>query len=85
MLAKGIKAVITPEFGRIFYRNAWNLGLIAIEFQNASFEEEENVSINLVEGKIESVKGWFPFNPPSEFMLNILAKGGLLNYVCQQL
>src|SRR3954470_22866685 len=31
LLASGVKAVIAPRFGRIFFRNAWNLGLIAIE------------------------------------------------------
>ncbi|WP_019222058.1 hypothetical protein [Bartonella senegalensis] len=85
MLSQGIEAIIAPEFGRIFYRNAWNLGLIAIELKNALFEEGENININIKEGRIESAKGEFLFNPPSEFMLSILAEGGLLNYVCQQL
>lgn len=85
MLAKGIKVVIAPEFGRIFYRNAWNLGLIALQLQNASFEEGENVSINLTEGSVEGIKRQFSFSPPSDLMLNMMATGGLLNYVCQQL
>ncbi|WP_425486680.1 hypothetical protein [Bartonella callosciuri] len=32
-----MKTVITPELGRIFYRNAWNLDLITIELQNTLF------------------------------------------------
>jgi 3-isopropylmalate/(R)-2-methylmalate dehydratase small subunit len=85
MLAKGIKVVIASEFGRIFYRNAWNLGLIAIQLQGVSFKEGENVYINLTQGTVEGAQEKFSFCPPSEFMLNILAAGGLLNYVCQQL
>lgn len=84
MLAKGIRVVIAPEFGRIFYRNAWNLGLVAIQISGASFEESENVSLNLTEGNVKGTNGQFSFNPPSEFMLNMMAVGGLLNYVCQQ-
>lgn len=85
MLAKGIKVVIAPEFGRIFYRNAWNLGLIALQVQNAAFEEGEMIGINLTEGHIEGDQRLYSFSPPSEFMLNMLSTGGLLNYVCQQL
>ncbi|WP_420022514.1 hypothetical protein [Candidatus Bartonella washoeensis] len=84
-LTKSIKAVITPEFGRIFYRNAWNLGLIAIKLQNASFERRRECKHQSYRRKDRRCKRTVPIQPPSKFMVNILDKGWLLNYVCQQL
>ncbi|MGV7963047.1 hypothetical protein QPK13_18730 [Photorhabdus tasmaniensis] len=39
LLAVGISMVIAPAFGRIFFRNAWNLGLLAIEADIKGFRE----------------------------------------------
>ncbi|MEL0638554.1 hypothetical protein V6259_17530 [Marinomonas sp. TI.3.20] len=81
MLAKGIKAVIAPEFGRIFYRNAWNLGLIAIQIQKCELSEYEEVEIDLINGVLTKGNKIYSFLPPSNFMIKILEVGGILNYV----
>jgi len=80
----GIAAVIAEGYARIFYRNATNLGLPALECPNVSKEIKtgDKVEVNLTEGVI-SVNGgkqlWF--KPVPEFMMEIIEVGGLREYI----
>ena len=80
----GVSAVIAEGFARIFYRNATNLGLPALECPNASKEitTGDTVEVDLVEGTI-IVNGskTLSFVPVPEFMMEILAAGGLREYI----
>lgn len=78
MLTRGIKVIIAPEFGRIFYRNAWNLGLIALQLNDCKINELEQFGLNLSAGTIESTYQVYEFIPPSESMIKMLEAGGLL-------
>ncbi|WP_375411009.1 hypothetical protein [uncultured Bradyrhizobium sp.] len=86
LLAAGVKAVISPGFGRIFFRNAWNLGLIAIEAANLHAAEGDTISIDLEAGGITGASQTVvSFAPPSERMLEMVAEGGLLPLVVKRL
>lgn len=64
-------------------RAAWDLSLIAIGSKTYHLKKgkpADHLSINFIEDRSENVKGQFPFTPPLEFMLNVLAKGALFNY-----
>lgn len=81
----GIACVIAESFARIFYRNAINIGLPILEAAEAAsaLQEGEEVEIDLEKGEIVELKGGekykaIPFPP---FMQEIIAKGGLINYV----
>jgi 3-isopropylmalate/(R)-2-methylmalate dehydratase small subunit len=83
--AAEVSVVIAETFARIFYRNAINIGLPIIECPAAAhgIEAGDEVEIDLASGLItnlsknESYQGQaFP-----EFMQNIIAVGGLVNYV----
>lgn len=83
--AAGISAVISPLFARIFYRNAINIGLPVITFENANkiFEDGEIISIDMKNGTIykEKTNGKFTFPPIPHFMMSILEEGGLVPYI----
>src|SRR4051812_4489461 len=44
--AAGVRAVLAPRFGRIFFRNSWNLGLIAIEITGPAPAEGEQIDLD---------------------------------------
>lgn len=75
----GVVAVVAPSFARIFFRNAINVGLPAIECTLTCAEGEE-VRFDLTEGWLESSSGHHPVRPLSQKMQQILAAGGLVNY-----
>ena len=77
----GVRAVIAPEFGRIFYRNCWNLGLPAIESDVELFTEGQTIRIDLAQGLFlsSSPKVELPrFAPPPPMMIDMVDAGGLL-------
>ena len=54
--AAGVAAVIAPTFARIFYRNAFNMGLPIFELpESAEIIEGHTVTINLDEGTITNL------------------------------
>ncbi len=81
----GIRAILAKSFARIFYRNAFNIGLPLLESTEGSdgLKEGDQVSVNLVTGEIKSKnKGErFSAKPIPEFMMEIIKAGGLVNYI----
>jgi len=80
--AAGCRAVIAPSFARIFYRNCLNNGLFAItnaEIQGKAQTGDE-ITIDLIEGTIETGNTEFSFPPPSKEVFGILKAGGLIPY-----
>jgi methanogen homoaconitase small subunit len=75
----GVTAVIAPSFARIFFRNAINIGLPAIEC-SLSCIEGENVRFDLAAGWVEAGGIQYPIRPLSPRMREILGAGGLVNY-----
>ena len=81
--AAGVAAVVAPSFARIFYRNAFNMGLPIFELpESLEIKEGEEISINLDAGEItNNTKGkTYKFVPIPEFMQELIATGGLINY-----
>jgi 3-isopropylmalate/(R)-2-methylmalate dehydratase small subunit len=81
LMAAGVKAVLAPRFGRIFFRNAWNLGLVAIEIGSLPADEFDSVELRLGEGCIVTARGTVTFAPPPDSMIEMLERGGLLAMV----
>lgn len=82
----GVSAVIAESFARIFYRNAANLGLPALECPNVSKEIEtgDTVEVDIEAGKIiVNGKKELEFVPVPPFMMEILEVGGLREYIKQ--
>lgn len=83
--AAGVGAVVASSFARIFYRNAINVGLPIFESAEAvaGIEEGDEVEVDAGAGILRNLtKGTsFGVAPFPEFLQQIIAKGGLLEYV----
>ncbi|MBR3306057.1 MAG: 3-isopropylmalate dehydratase small subunit [Lachnospiraceae bacterium] len=83
--AAGVSCVIAKTFARIFYRNAINIGLPIMECPEAAdaISAGDTVTVDFDSGIItdettgQSFKGQ-PFPP---FMQELIAAGGLVNYI----
>lgn len=81
--AAGVAAVIAPTFARIFYRNAFNMGLPIFELpESLEIKEGEKVSIDMDAGTITNLTNGKVYNfiPIPPFMQELIAAGGLMNY-----
>ncbi|NOZ06461.1 MAG: 3-isopropylmalate dehydratase small subunit [Chloroflexi bacterium] len=87
--AAGVSCVVAEGFARIFYRNAFNIGLPILECPEAvagtskhdrlEVEPESGVIRNLTTGET------FHAQPIPDFMLDIIRAGGLVPYTRQRL
>lgn len=83
--ASGIPVVIAASFARIFYRNAINVGLPALEIGDdvEKIKAGDILSIDLDTGKIvdKTTGDTFQATPLPGFIQDIAKAGGLINYV----
>jgi len=81
--AAGVAAVIAPTFARIFYRNAFNMGLPIFELQeSAEIAEGDEISVDMNNGTItnKTSQKVYSFIPIPAFMQELIDAGGLMNY-----
>jgi 3-isopropylmalate/(R)-2-methylmalate dehydratase small subunit len=80
----GVQVVIAKSFARIFYRNAFNIGLPLLESEEVfdSVSEGGEISVDISTGEIKSASGkTFFAKPIPDFMRELINMGGLVNYV----
>lgn len=82
----GVSAIFAESFGRIFYRNAINLGLPAITMDTSSIEDQDELEVDLSEGSIYIPERdhRLSFDPIPPFMNQLLESGGLISYLNEQ-
>ena len=81
--AAGVAAIIAPTFARIFYRNAFNMGLPIFELpESAEITEGQSVKVNMEEGTITNLttNKTYKFTAIPPFMQELIAAGGLMNF-----
>ncbi len=81
--AAGINCVIAPSFARIFFRNAINIGLPIIEFNEIKeLNTGDELEINFNEGIIKNLttKKSFEIKKMPKFLTEIIAADGLVNF-----
>ncbi|HDS15705.1 MAG TPA: 3-isopropylmalate dehydratase small subunit [Proteobacteria bacterium] len=82
--AAGIACVIAPTFARIFYRNAFNTGLLILESTEAAaaLQEGHEIVVDPATGRIDDLSSGqsFAARPIPEFMRKLLDDGGLMEY-----
>ncbi len=86
--AAGVAAVVAPSFARIFYRNAFNMGLPIFELpESLEIKEGEEISIDLDNGEItnNTQNKTYKFTPIPPFMQELIATGGLINYAKEEM
>ncbi|MBM3291522.1 3-isopropylmalate dehydratase small subunit [Candidatus Bathyarchaeota archaeon] len=81
----GVGCVIAESYARIFYRNAINIGLLALECPEITLKvkEADLIEVNLTEGIIlnKTTGERIEFIPLPEFMLEVLNSGGIVPYL----
>ena len=87
--AAGVSAVIAKSFARIFYRNAFNIGLPIFESPDASekIQETDEIEIDADKGTIKSLttREEYQANPIPPFMQELIDSGGLIEWTKRKL
>jgi 3-isopropylmalate/(R)-2-methylmalate dehydratase small subunit len=87
--AAGVAAVIAESFARIFYRNAFNMGLPILESPGAAaaLADGAEIRVNLDTGEITDLNTGklYPSQPIPPFMQELLADGGLMAHIQKHL
>lgn len=85
----GIGAIVAESFGRIFYRNAINLGIPLLVCPNISsiVKKGDIISVDVQSGNVtnETTGKILKAQPLSEYTMNILAHGGIKPMIKKQL
>jgi 3-isopropylmalate dehydratase small subunit len=85
----GISCVIAVSFARIFYRNAFNMGLPILECPEAvaAIQTGDELEVELDRGVIfnRTRQETYEAHPIPPFMQQLLAAGGLIPYVREQM
>jgi 3-isopropylmalate/(R)-2-methylmalate dehydratase small subunit len=80
--AAGISAVLAKGYARIFYRNAFNIGLALIECDTDSIEDGDSLEVDAASGtvvnKTKNVKLYA--KPIPEVMRKLLKDGGVIKH-----
>jgi 3-isopropylmalate/(R)-2-methylmalate dehydratase small subunit len=86
--ANGVACVIAKSFARIFYRNAINIGLPALEVPEAveDFQAGDRIEVSLEQGTITNLRSGrtFQIKPYPPEILEIISAGGLMNLIKQK-
>jgi len=79
----GIVAVLAKSFARIFYRNAFNIGLLLVEVDTDKISENDSLSLDLDRGVVSNLtrKTQLTIAPLPKFMQELLREGGVVNYI----
>jgi len=79
----GVVAVLAKSFARIFYRNAFNIGLLLIEADTDKINENDELEIDLDSGVVKNLtsKVEIAIKPLPNFMQGLLNEGGIFNYI----
>jgi len=82
----GVKAVIAPSFSGLFFRNAFNLGLLLLTTPDAEqLAESEQVELDLQTLTLQRSTGQqLMCQPIPVFLLEMVAAGGLMNQLRQR-
>ncbi len=87
--ASGIQAVIAKSFARIFYRNAFNIGLPIFESFDASekIQETDVIEVDADKGIIKNTtrQEEYRANPIPQFMQELISAGGLVEWTKKKL
>ncbi len=86
--AAGISCVVAKSFARIFYRNAFNMGLPIFESKDLAdaIAEGSQITIDSAAGTITvaDTSETYPISPIPPFMEQLIADGGLMKHLAKK-
>lgn len=79
----GVGAVIAKSFARIFYRNAINIGLLAIECDTDKIEAQDELELDIKKGVLKDLTKniELEITPLPDVMIKLLEDGGLVEHL----
>ena len=79
----GVGAVIAKSFARIFYRNAINIGLLAIECDTDKIDAGDDLELDIKKGVLKDLTKniELEITPLPDVMIKLLADGGLVEHL----
>lgn len=83
MKIAGVGAVLAKSFARIFYRNAINIGLLAIECDTDAIDDGDELELNIEKGIITDLTNGsiIQIEPLPPVMIKLLKDGGLVEHI----
>ncbi|MFH1665645.1 MAG: 3-isopropylmalate dehydratase [Candidatus Omnitrophota bacterium] len=80
--ASGLGAVIAKSYARIFYRNAFNVGLCLVECETNYIDDMDEIELDLEKSTVRNLsKGLnIEIKPIPEIMKKFLETGGAIGY-----
>ncbi len=83
MKIAGVGAVLAKSFARIFYRNAINIGLLAIECDTDAIDDGDELELDLEKGIITDLTNGaiIQTEPLPPVMIKLLKDGGLVEHI----
>jgi 3-isopropylmalate dehydratase small subunit len=86
--AAGVSCVIAQSYARIFYRNAFNMGLPIFESPEAAaaIKTGDELEVDPKSGKIRNLTTGEEFSaePYPQFMIDLIEAGGLIPYLMEE-
>ncbi len=80
----GLRAVIAPSFSGLFFRNAFNLGLLLLTCPDAEHLQEGD-AVSLVPAGVQRADGTvLACQPIPDFLMHMVHAGGLMNVLKQR-
>jgi 3-isopropylmalate dehydratase small subunit len=80
----GIRAIVAKSFGRLFFRNAINRGILLIEaaalVDCEALRDGDELTIDLDSREIRFGNSQYDFLPPPQIIREIIMAGGLVSY-----
>lgn len=80
----GVAAVVAPSFGGIFYRNALNFGLLAVECARAGeIADGDRIEVDAEKGEVRNLTQdeVYPCIPLPDHLIAVVRAGGLVPYL----
>ena len=79
----GVGAVIAKSFARIFYRNAINIGLLALECDTDAIDAGDELDVDIEKGMITNLTNGavIQIEPIPPVMRRMLQDGGLVEHI----
>ena len=80
--AAGVAAVLAKSFARIFYRNAFNIGLPLVECDTDLISDEDSLALDLNKTKLlnSTKKKEIEIKPVPKVMRKLLKDGGVIKH-----